>query len=169
MRHRWYYCYQQSPLVCNFQPTKGNNAKGRVTFRTVWIHGRCLTHVRAKISGLTPNTKQGWHIHKYGDIVAESGASTGGHFSTPSGRQLRHGLPNDRERHWGDLGNLNVRNDGMAWVSMFDRVIRLNDIIGRGMIIHASEDQGSSQQPSGASGPRVAQCVIGIANPKNLE
>ena len=164
----WHYCDRRRTLVCNFRPTEGNTARGRATFQYAWVRGRCLVQVKGKFSELTPNTQQGWHIHKYGDIDSENGSAAGGHFSAPRGRERPHGLPNDSKRHWGDLGNLRVNAEGEASVSQFDSVITLNGILGRGMIIHALRDQGSSQQPSGASGTRVAQCVIGIAKPEKM-
>ena len=93
-----------------------------------------------------------------------NGKSTGGHFTNPRLEKTRHGLPDKPLRHWGDLGNLEVRSDGFARVRLIDDQITLQGILGRGMIIHATQDKGT--QPSGDAGTRMAQCVIGYRNPK---
>lgn len=166
-----WYRWRGQPLVCNFRPTKTNSARGRVVFWNVFHYRsyRCRVYISATFSGLTPNTKLGWHIHKYGDTGEEDGTGTGGHFVSPRNSKWRfHALPRNPRRHWGDLGNLYVTPNGTAAFKGIDNTIRLRGIIGRGMIIHARVDQGLSEQPSGAAGPRVAQCVIGIANPQKL-
>lgn len=167
---RRHWCRRQPTLVCDFRPTAGNQANGRVIFRSTWIRRRCRVHITASFSGLTPNTRQGWHIHAYGDIGANDGSSTGGHFTSPrnSRRFRKHGSLGSRRRHWGDLGNLVVDVHGRARVNRIDHVIRMKGILGRGMIIHALVDQGPKAQPSGAAGKRVGQCVIGFANPKKI-
>lgn len=55
--------------------------------------------------------------------------------------------------------------NGNGTVDFVDHVIKIDDIRGRGMIIHAQMDMGPDEQPTGAAGPRHAMCVIGIANP----
>ncbi len=168
--YRRHFCLRQPTLVCNFRPTAGNHASGRVVFRPTWRRRRCRVHITATFTGLTPNTRQGWHIHAYGDTAAADGTATGGHFTSPRNtRRFRnHGLPGSRRRHWGDLGNLVVDASGRAAVDKTDKMIRLRGILGRGMIIHALVDQGPDAQPTGAAGKRVAQCVIGYANPARV-
>ena len=161
-------CRRQTPLVCNFRPTAGNTARGRVVFTPKMVNGKCRVRVRARFSGLTRNTLQGWHIHESGDISSPDGSATGGHFTSPNGdsRFAKHGFRKNTFRHWGDLGNLHVRSNGRARVSFNDPVIHLGGILGRGMIIHASKDNGPSAQPSGDSGARVAQCRIVKLRPR---
>jgi Cu-Zn family superoxide dismutase len=65
----------------------------------------------------------------------------------------------------GDLGNLVADKDGKAHYEWTDHVISFkgqNSIIGRGIIIHAGEDD-LHTQPTGNAGARVACGVIGIA------
>ncbi|MFH0883411.1 MAG: superoxide dismutase family protein [bacterium] len=146
--------------VAVLSPTEGNAVHGTVTF--VKVEGG--VHVVAEVYGLQPGTKHGIHIHEYGDISAPDGTSTGGHFN-PSG--MKHGGPMAKERHAGDMGNLVVGDDGVGRVDYVDSVMKLNgstSIIGRGVIVHAGEDDLVSQ-PTGAAGARVASGVIGIAAP----
>ena len=63
----------------------------------------------------------------------------------------------------GAMGNLEVNEDGVGIRDYIDEVIVLNEIIGRGIIVHGGEDDLISQ-PSGAAGPRVACGVIGVVS-----
>lgn len=167
------YCGPYETLVCNLTPTKGSIVTGRILFRQIqlphtywWERQRCVVRISGKITGLaTRGMRQGWHIHTYGDTLLPTGTTTGGHFTSPNNRvRFRtHGFPKDTLRHWGDLGNLWVNSRGIARPNQVDQVISLGGIVGRAIIVHANEDVGS--QPSGGAGARVAQGVIGIANP----
>lgn len=139
---------------CDLQPTQGNTAKGWVMFESMGDH----VHVTAEVSGLTPG-KHGFHIHEKGDCSSPDGKSAGGHFN-PEGKP--HGGPDASERHHGDLGNLEAGADGLARYERMDFTIRLegpNSILGRAIIVHAGEDDLTSQ-PTGAAGARVACGVI---------
>ncbi len=143
--------------VCVIHPTEGSDVKGVVTFTK---EGDSIKVV-ADIEGLTPG-KHGFHIHEYGDCTAPDGTSTGGHFN-PTNQP--HGAPTDEHRHVGDLGNLVAGKDGKAHYEWTDHVISFsgkNSIIGRGIVIHAGEDD-LHTQPTGNAGKRVACGVIGIA------
>lgn len=142
--------------ICVLQPTEGNDVTGTVTF-TKTSSGISIV---ADVNGLTPG-KHGFHIHQYGDVSALDGTSAGGHFN-PDGTQ--HGGPNATVRHVGDLGNIEADDSGHAHLEMTDQMISLNgahSIIGRAIIVHAGEDDLTSQ-PTGAAGSRVAYGVIGI-------
>lgn len=107
----------------------------------------------------------GFHIHTYGDTRATDGTLNGGHFANPYGIEVPHGYPSDAKRHWGDLGNLTSWKDGNAGYTAVDFVITNSGIVGRSIIIHERADKGPLAQPSGDAGKRIAQCVIGYANP----
>lgn len=142
--------------ICVLHPTKGNTAQGTVTFTKTGIGIR----IEAEMSGLTEG-KHGFHIHQLGDCSAPDGTSAGGHFDPEN---EPHGAPDDAERHVGDLGNIEAGADGNATLSMTDTLIAFHgehSIIGRAIIVHAGEDDLTSQ-PTGAAGPRVACGVIGI-------
>ncbi|KAI0566701.1 copper-zinc superoxide dismutase CuZn SOD1 [Gracilaria domingensis] len=165
-------CSSLPSLICNVQPTAGNNVRGTVYFTPAFVprssdsdQFACFTRVTASVSGLT-GPLHGFHIHTYGDLSEDDGSSTGGHFTNPAGDDIRHGLPDDEVRHWGDFGNLEVGEDGIAEYDRVDDVIRLGGIVGRAITIHAENDKGVDEQPSGASGSRVGYCVIGFSNPE---
>ena len=112
----------------------------------------------------------GFHVHECGDM-SDKCESMCAHFN-PYGKN--HGGPGDKQRHVGDLGNLVVDSKGCAKYRTQDAVIRLRgtraNIIGRGLIIHADEDdlgKGGEKDSltTGHAGKRVACAVIGYAKP----
>lgn len=138
-------------------PTAGNTAHGTVTFTAVEDGVRITAH----LEGLTPGL-HGFHIHQYGDCSVPDGTSAGGHFN-PAG--VPHGGPDAAVRHVGDLGNVTANAQGVADYDRVDHVVAFsgtNDVIGRGIIVHAGKDDLTSQ-PTGAAGARVACGVIGVA------
>ena len=136
----------------------GNDSgvSGTVTFEQTPAGVRVV----ANLKGLTPG-KHGFHVHQKGDLSAADLTSTGGHFN-PSGHD--HAGPTDAMRHVGDLGNLEADEHGNAHMDIVDHKLALageHSIIGRGLIVHADEDDLTSQ-PTGNAGGRVAGGVIGI-------
>lgn len=118
--------------------------------------------VRARICGMAPNSKHGFHIHEYGDLSGESiVAKVGSHFN-PQGK--KHGLPPSKDRHVGDMGNLVVQEDGVAqfFEANFDLITLHGDhsVIGRAVVVHEEEDDGTGD--TGNAGNKIATCVIGI-------
>lgn len=137
-------------------PTKGNQARGEVTFTTV--PGGVL--IIADIEGLAPG-KHGFHIHEFGDCSAPDASSAGGHFDPT---HSRHGSPDAKERHVGDLGNIVADRKGTAHYERIDKIIALDGkdtIIGRSVIVHEKEDDFKTQ-PAGNSGTRQACGVIEV-------
>ncbi|GAY39948.1 hypothetical protein CUMW_048280 [Citrus unshiu] len=97
-----------------------------------------VTHVKGKITGLKPGL-HGFHIHALGDTTNGCN-STGPHFNP---LKKDHGAPSDNERHTGDLGNIVAGPDGVAEVSIADRMIPLSgqhSILGRAVVVHADPD-----------------------------
>lgn len=150
-------------LIAVLSPTEGNQAAGVVTFKSV-DEGK--VEIEAKLTGLPPNSKHAIHIHQYGDLSSKDGKSAGDHYN-PMDHQ--HALPDKKNRHAGDFGNLESDQSGNAnFKLVVDNISlagRLNPIIGRGVVVHAKADDGS--QPSGNAGDRIAVGVIGVRNPKD--
>lgn len=88
------------------------------------------------------------HIHENGDCSNQF-ANTGNHYNPTN-------MPHPD--HIGDLLPL-MGNQGYAWCAFFDRRLRINDIIGRSVIIHSHRDDFSTQ-PSGDSGDKIGCGVI---------
>ncbi|MCL4798771.1 MAG: superoxide dismutase family protein [Burkholderiales bacterium] len=143
--------------VADLASTKGNDAAGTVVFVDD-IEGRTAVHLW--LTGLTPNSTHGFHIHENGDCSAPDATSAGGHFN-PTG--MPHSGRETPKRHAGDLGN--VTADAKGIVTTRFTVPRLEigagktDILGRGVIVHAKADDLKSQ-PSGDAGARIACGVI---------
>ena len=82
-----------------------------------------------------------------------------------------HGGPGSKDRHVGDLGNLKTDKNGNVSIVMSDTMIKLKgkaSIIGRGLIIHADEDDlglgaNTASKINGNAGKRIACAVIGYA------
>ena len=143
--------------VCVLKATAGNNVSGTVTF----TQQKGGVMIEAKVSGLAPNSKHGFHIHEFGDISSPDGKSTGGHFN-PAGHD--HAKPDAVKRHVGDLGNLEADADGNATYKRLDKVVQIHgehSILSRGITIHAKPD--TFVQPTGGAGARIAVGAIGLA------
>jgi len=142
--------------VANLEPTKGNTAKGRVTF-TQTPGG---VNVTGTFVGLKPNAAHGFHVHEKGDCSSGDGMSTGGHFN-PLGKP--HGHHGAGDHHAGDLPSINADAYGNATVSFTSRTISVGsgptDVVGRGLIVHRDPDDYKTQ-PTGNAGPRIACAVI---------
>lgn len=143
--------------VAVLRSTKGNDVRGRIML----TEDDGSVRITGRIRGLTPG-KHGFHIHEFGDVRAADGTSAGGHYS-PHGN--KHGGPQDKEHHAGDLGNIVANEDGVAVVDKTSADFKLHFVVGRAIVVHGGADDFESQ-PSGDAGARVAVGVIGIANPK---
>ncbi len=137
-------------------PVNGSKVEGWVRFRKMDC-GQTL--IKAKITGLTPHKKHGFHIHKYGDC-RENGKYAGSHFNP---HDYEHGSLDDEERHLGDMGNLIADKNGVAF---YKEIVDIcpRKITGRSIIIHANEDNLTSQ-PTGNAGPYIGCGIIGYVKP----
>jgi Cu-Zn family superoxide dismutase len=115
--------------------------------------------VTGEVRGLTPG-KHGFHIHEFGDLRATDGMSAGGHYNP---HKKPHGKPDARERHEGDLGNIEANAEGIAKVNVKAMGLDLSNVLGRSVVVHEKPDDFS--QPVGNAGGRVAVGVIGLAKP----
>jgi Cu-Zn family superoxide dismutase len=141
--------------VADLEPTKGNEARGKVTF----TQDGDIVRVNANVSGLAPGTAHGFHVHEKGDCSSGDGMSTGGHFN-PDGAP--HG-PQDAAHHSGDMPALVADSYGNASVSFILKGVSLgtgsHDLVGKGLIVHRDADDYKTQ-PTGNAGPRIACAVI---------
>ncbi|XP_071960935.1 superoxide dismutase [Cu-Zn]-like [Antedon mediterranea] len=113
-------------------------------------------------------SRHGFHVHELGDMTHGCN-SMGGHYN-PLGKA--HGPRNAKERHVGDLGNVDVSGKGTINISMEESIAKLtgdNSIIGRGIVLHMGRDDLGTEDnvgshTTGNAGMRLACCVIGISN-----
>lgn len=138
---------------------EGGTVAGEVTF----TEGDGQVEIVAHINGAPPGT-HGFHIHEVGDCSSADFKSAGGHFNPTD---MPHGAPTDMERHAGDLGNVEVGEDGTAHVESTSSMITVasgpNSVVGRGVILHEKADDLVSQ-PTGAAGGRIACGVVELAS-----
>jgi Cu-Zn family superoxide dismutase len=145
--------------VAVLHPASGSQVMGTVTF-TSTSDG---VQVVADVTGLTPG-KHGFHIHEFGDCSAPDATSAGSHFNPT---HKAHGGPEMKERHIGDLGNLEANAAGKAHLELTDKMLKLtgpSSILGLAVIVHEKEDDLKSQ-PVGNAGGRLACGVVGVAKP----
>merc|ERR1712137_146382 len=122
--------------------------------------------VTARVNGLTLGTSHGIHIHAFGDLSdTQAGTSAGGHYNPDDSD---HGLPNEPNRHEGDMGNiLSFDSNGEAWYRYENqRISSTEAITGRAVVLHETFDHGSGNgcDAAGSSGSRYAFGVIGVAS-----
>ena len=99
------------------------------------------------------------------------GCKTAGPHFNPHGKT--HGGPDDEERHVGDLGNVEVGEDGTVDYEIDDHLVQLTgeqNVIGRSFVVHANVDdlgKGGHELSSttGNAGARLACGVIGLSGP----
>lgn len=137
------------------EPRSGSNVHGTVKFTQDWdqviVTGEVWGHGRGS---------KGFHIHEKGDCSDPKAMSTGGHYNPGS---AKHGAPGSG--HAGDLGNLVFNDSGRAAINMKISGVSVvkdapNSILGRGLIVHADQDD-LKTDPTGNAGGRVACGVIG--------
>ena len=134
----------------------GSDVEGEITLTEV-DEG---VHLAGEITGLEPGMR-GFHVHEYGDCSADDAMSAGDHFNP---KDAPHGGPHDDEHHVGDLGNVEVDEDGVAQIDETFEFLTLiegeqNSIAGRALVVHAEQDDLESQ-PAGDAGARVGCGVI---------
>ena len=144
----------------------GKKIKGTVIF-TEDLKNNCV-NIDINIVGLKKNALHGFHVHESGDLTNHC-ESMCAHFN-PYGKN--HGCPGAKERHVGDLGNLETDAYGSAKYRMVDDFIKLRgskaNIIGRGLIIHADPDDcglggDEASLKNGNAGKRIACAIIGYS------
>jgi Cu-Zn family superoxide dismutase len=116
------------------------------------------------LSDLTPGP-HGFHVHESPNCGAKEkdgkmvpGLAAGGHYD-PTGTGAHKGPYADG--HLGDLPVLYVNGDGRATLPILAPRVKVSDLKGRSLMIHAHGDNYSDEpQPLGGGGPRVACGVI---------
>lgn len=112
------------------------------------------------IKGLKKNSTHGIHIHENGVCRAPDYKSAGSHFSP---EEMKHGDPEHKKHHLGDLGNITADNKGVATKDILidspQFKVEVQSLVDRSVILHSGADD-LKTQPSGDSGARMACGVI---------
>jgi len=114
--------------------------------------------IKAHFTKLPPG-KHGFHIHRAGDLRGEGCMGLCEHYDI--GHHTHGGLSN-KERHTGDLGNIEVHQKKEYYI----KGITVNDLWGRSIIVHEDEDdlgKGGFEDSkiTGHSGKRMGCAIFG--------
>jgi Cu-Zn family superoxide dismutase len=141
--------------------TKGvGNSIGTVTISAAPGGG---TQFKPALKGL-PAGERGFHVHEKPDCGPKekdgkpaAGEAAGPHWDPD--KHAKHAGPKGKG-HRGDLPVLVVAADGSATKAVTAPAIRLADLSGKSLMIHAGGDTYSEPPPSGGGGERIACGVI---------
>ncbi|MDQ3001131.1 MAG: superoxide dismutase family protein [Fibrobacterota bacterium] len=130
---------------------------------TIWFMNDATkgTRIQGEIIGLLPNRTYAMHVHEYGNCSAPEAA--GEHFD-PVGSNT-HGTPgaSPGQKHAGDLPNIRTDDNGRAKVDVTSQMLGIGasdfSVIGKSIVIHASQDDYQTQ-PAGGAGEKIACGVI---------
>lgn len=133
---------------------KGNGGSiGTVTFKDT-DHGLLITPA---LHGLTPGI-HGFHIHVNPDCN-NFGMAAGGHFDPQN--TGKHLGPYNDAGHLGDLPALYVNDKGRAILPTLAPRLKVSDLPGHSLMIHAGGDNYSdTPEKLGGGGKRIACAVI---------
>jgi superoxide dismutase, Cu-Zn family len=143
--------------VATLEAKSGSSLTGEATF-TEQNYGEVTFEVH--IEGVSPGL-HAVHIHEVGDCSAPDGSSAGGHWN-PTNQP--HGKWGEEPHHLGDIGNIDVGEDGQGHLSLTTDAWSLEDmgdrsVLGKAVVVHSGADDFTSQ-PSGAAGDRIGCGVI---------
>lgn len=115
--------------------------------------------IAAVLSGLPPG-KHGIHLHEKGECIGPDYKTAGEHFN-PTNQP--HACPPDKNRHAGDLGNIEVDADGTGRFELKTDLLSVDpgasSVVGRAVILHDMADDCMSQ-PTGGAGDRLGCAVV---------
>lgn len=119
-----------------------------------------------QLQGLPPG-ERGFHVHEKGDCGPAmkdgkmvAGLAAGSHYD-PDGHGKHLGPKG--EGHRGDLETLKAGPDGAAVTPVAAARLKLKDVAGRSLMIHAGGDNYSdTPEPLGGGGARVACGVVPV-------
>lgn len=147
---------QTRVAVAPIGPASGSTVTGMATF----TESNGTVTLELTLENASPGA-HGVHIHETGDCSATDASSAGGHWN-PTGEE--HGKWGEPPFHLGDIGNVEVGEDGTGSLTMStdlwsvgDRSDR--DVVGTSVVVHSGADDFTTQ-PAGDSGERIGCGVI---------
>ena len=128
--------------------------------------GKMTIKVVAKDAVLR-NGRHGFHLHRCGDErnPDKKCGSLCEHYSRHAG--CSHGGKTDRDRHAGDLGNLESKGGSIdATMALTKDQLTIDECVGRAFVVHEDEDDlGRGGNPeskkTGNAGGRFAYAIVG--------
>ena len=123
--------------------------------------------IKATFSKLPPG-KHGFHIHTAGDLRGEGckGLCQHYHVGSPANHGDAPKKGSYRQRHTGDLGNIEAANSGHFTKTYIVSGSSVKDLWGRSLIVHTDEDDlgygdFDDSKTTGHSGARMACAILG--------
>lgn len=142
----------------------GKNCKGTINIKE--LGNNAGLEFTVELTNLKPGL-HGFHIHEAGNLE-EGCKSCCLHFN-PLNKE--HGGPDDgRERHLGDLGNIEADKKGNCKMVIRDKYLSLRgykyNILGRSVVVHEDPDDlgkggNAESKKTGNAGARIGCGVIG--------
>ena len=114
--------------------------------------------IKPQLGNLTPGL-HGLHLHQHADC-GDMGNHAGGHFD-PENTNSHQGPYG--EGHLGDLPALYVDTNGKASLPTLAPRLRVSDLQGLTLMVHANGDNYSDNPPLGGGGSRLACGIISNA------
>lgn len=111
--------------------------------------------VAPNLKNLSPGL-HGFHLHQHPNC-ANDGMEAGGHFDPANTNSHKGPYGNG---HLGDLPVLYVSNEGKATLPTLAPRLKLKDLTGLTVMVHANGDNYSDTPPLGGGGARIACGVI---------
>lgn len=144
--------------VARIEPRSGSQAGG--TAKLISEGGSISLSIEIESA---PPGSHAIHIHETGDCSATDASSAGGHWN-PTHED--HGKWGEAPHHLGDIGNIDVAEDGTGTLTMITDKWEIGtggqkDIVGRSIILHEKLDDFATQ-PTGAAGGRIGCGIIEI-------
>ncbi|MCC5791048.1 MAG: superoxide dismutase family protein [Legionellaceae bacterium] len=130
---------------------KGGKDIGTVVFEDSQFGLLITPHLKDLPPGL-----RGFHVHEMPDC-ADHGMEAGGHYDPA---KTNTHLGPYRNGHLGDLPALYVDEKGHATLPNLAPRLKLKDLYGRALMVHAGGDNYSDTPPLGGGGARIACGVI---------
>ncbi|MBI2922268.1 MAG: superoxide dismutase family protein [Planctomycetes bacterium] len=142
--------------VAKLDGRDGAAVKGTATF--VAKGGKVWLTVEIEGASAGPHA---FHIHEKGDCSSADAKSAGGHWNPTS---KAHGKWGEGEFHLGDIGNIEVGQDGKGSLKVETDLWTVgtgqsNDVVGKSVIVHEGADDFKTQ-PTGNAGKRFGCGVI---------
>lgn len=141
-------------------------------FDTTTVKGEVV--VRDKNNGvildavfsMLPSGKHGFHIHTMGDLRGDGCMGACSHYNVGPTKHHGDAPGSKRERHTGDLGNIEMPPSGQLKKTYFIKGTSLAQLYGRTLIVHADEDDlglggHHDSKTTGHSGARIACAILG--------
>lgn len=141
-----------------------DNGTGQEIGFITFSDGPDALEIAVDLTGL-PAGEHGLHIHEKGDCgpaqqdgKMTAGMAAGGHYD-PANTGTHQG-PDSDKGHKGDLPKITANADGTVKMNLRAPHLKVADIKGRSVMVHAGGDNYSDQPPMGGGGARIACGVI---------